>query len=87
MAEPASHERLSALDAAFLGVEDRCSHMHIGSVATFDATPLGPGGAIDPDRVRHLVEAALAMVPRYHQRVETVPLLGHPVWWTTRRST
>jgi len=80
MSEPTYHERLSALDAAFLGVEDRCSHMHIGSVATFDASALGPGGALDLDRVRHLVEAALAIVPRYRQRVETVPLLGHPVW-------
>jgi diacylglycerol O-acyltransferase len=80
MTEPTFHERLSALDAAFLGVEDRCSHMHIGSVATFDATALGAGGALDLDRVHHIVEAALAMVPRYRQRVETVPLLGHPVW-------
>lgn len=37
MAPEARHERLSALDATFLGIEDRCCHMHIGSVGVFEA--------------------------------------------------
>ena len=52
MARDTHHERLSSLDATFLGVEDRCSHMHIGSVGVFEG---GPGGGIDLDRVHHLV--------------------------------
>ena len=52
MARDAHHERLSSLDATFLGVEDRCSHMHIGSVGVFEA---GPGSAIDLERVHHVV--------------------------------
>jgi diacylglycerol O-acyltransferase len=77
MAPEAHHERLSSLDATFLGVEDRCSHMHIGSVGVFEGAP---GGAIDLERVHHLVSVALDGVPRYRQRVETIPFLGHPVW-------
>ncbi len=77
----AHHERLTALDATFLGVEDRCSHMHIGSVGVFEAGPAaGPGGSLDFDRIRRLVSVVLDGVPRYRQRVETMPLLGHPVW-------
>jgi diacylglycerol O-acyltransferase len=73
----AQHERLSSLDATFLAVEDRCSHMHIGSVGVFEGSP---GGAVDLERVHHVVSVALDGVPRYRQRVETMPLLGHPVW-------
>jgi WS/DGAT/MGAT family acyltransferase len=55
--------------------------MHIGSVGVFEAgQAAGPGGAIDIDQIRHLVAVALDGVPRYRQRVETIPLLGHPVW-------
>lgn len=81
MARDTHHERLSALDATFLGVEDRCSHMHIGSVGVFEPAPASnPRGAIDLDRVRHLVSVVLEGIPRYRQRVETIPLFGHPVW-------
>jgi diacylglycerol O-acyltransferase / wax synthase len=81
MAPDSHYERLSALDASFLDVEDRCAHMHIGSVAIFESGPAtGPGRGIDPESVHHLVSVALEGVPRYRQRVETMPLLGHPVW-------
>jgi diacylglycerol O-acyltransferase / wax synthase len=81
MARGVHHERLSALDATFLRVEDRCSHMHIGSVGVFEPGPAtGPGGAIDLGRARHLVSVALDGLPRYRQRVEMTPLFAHPVW-------
>jgi WS/DGAT/MGAT family acyltransferase len=81
MARDAYCERLSALDATFLAIEDRCSHMHIGSVGVFEAEPsMSPGGALDPERIHALVSVVLDGVPRYHQRVETSPILGHPVW-------
>ena len=74
-------ERLSALDASFLELEDANAHMHIGAVALFEAGPLsGPGGGVDIDRIRHLIEAGLYRIPRYRQRLARVPLLGHPVW-------
>ena len=75
------YERLSALDAAFLGVEDQNAHMHVGAVSLFPATPLlGRDGTLDMDRVRSVVEAGLHRVPRYQQKLTTVPVFGYPVW-------
>ena len=68
-------QRLSALDAAFLEVEDAVSHMHIGSIALF-AGPLPP-----QERLRAMVLAKLPLVPRYRQVVRSVPFgVGRPVW-------
>ena len=75
------YERLSALDATFLAVEDDNAHMHVGAVALFDAAPLtGADGYIDMDRIRRVVEVGLHRVPRYQQRLSTIPLFGYPVW-------
>jgi hypothetical protein len=61
MARDAHHERLSSLDATFLGVEDRCSHMHIGSVGVSDLRR----GDRDVDRTTApLVASALLAAPR-----------------------
>src|SRR5438552_13959531 len=68
-------ERLSTLDALFLELEDRTTHMHVGAVAVFE-------GAAPPyaDLLR-LVESRLDRVPRYRQRVQFVPFKqGRPVW-------
>ena len=69
-------DRLSPLDASFLYIEDDgVSHMHIASVAIFE----GPSPGIDA--VRRMVAGHLPLVPRYRQKVRTVPLdLGRPVW-------
>jgi hypothetical protein len=32
----ADYERLSAVDASFLGIEDESCHMHVGAVLMFD---------------------------------------------------
>jgi diacylglycerol O-acyltransferase len=75
------YERLSALDDSFLELEDANTHMHIGAVAIFDAGPLArPDGGLDVDRIRALMEASLHRVPRYRQRLESIPILKHPVW-------
>jgi WS/DGAT/MGAT family acyltransferase len=72
-------ERLSALDAAFLEVEDESCPMHVGAVAVFEAGPLArPDGGVDIERIHALVEGLL--VPRYRQRIARIPLTGHPVW-------
>jgi diacylglycerol O-acyltransferase len=68
-------DRLSPLDSSFLHVEDRVSHMHIGSVAVFE----GPEPPFE-DFVS-MVQGKLPLVPRYRQVVREVPLqLGRPVW-------
>jgi len=68
-------ERLSTLDALFLDLEDRTSHMHVGAVAVFEGPP-------PPYRdLLALIGARLESVPRYRQRVQFVPLRqGRPVW-------
>src|SRR5258708_35817325 len=73
--DTAWYERLSAIDSLFLELEDRTSHMHVGAVATFEGPP--PPYA---DFLR-LIDARLEHVPRYRQRVMSVPAkAGRPVW-------
>src|SRR3954471_8727354 len=68
-------ERLSTLDALFLELEDRSTHMHVGAVALFDGKPPPYGDFLA------LIEARLDRVPRYRQRVVFVPFRqGRPVW-------
>ena len=68
-------ERLSTLDALFLELEDRTTHMHVGAVAVFEGKP-------PPYRdLLALIGARLDNVPRYRQRVVFVPFRqGRPVW-------
>ena len=68
-------ERLSALDAEFLHLEDDVAHMHIAGACVFADPP--PSF----DDLRRLVAAKLHLITRYRQRVRTVPFeLGRPVW-------
>lgn len=75
------YERLSALDASFLDIEDENSPMHVGAVAVFGPGPLQPaetGGVFDIERFRHFVESVLH--PRYRQRVVRMPFTGARMW-------
>jgi diacylglycerol O-acyltransferase / wax synthase len=68
-------ERLSALDTEFLHLEDGISHMHIAGLSVFGGSP--PTEA----ELRALLASKLHLIPRYRQRVRSVPLeLGRPVW-------
>ncbi len=68
-------EKMSALDASFLDVEDAVSHMHIGSIVIFEGPP-PPHEAL-----RSMVLAKLPLVPRYRQVVRAIPLsIGRPHW-------
>ncbi|GGL28635.1 wax ester/triacylglycerol synthase family O-acyltransferase [Phycicoccus endophyticus] len=70
-------DRLSALDASFLRLEDATTPMHVGSVMVFDV----PDTGFDYERLVDLISERIAHVPRYRQRVRTVPLgIGPPVW-------
>ena len=66
------YDRLSALDATFLSIEDRDAHMHVGSVSRLDAKPFRTGaGGLDFERI----EQALTQV------IQTYPRLRQKVWW------
>ncbi|MFC4906640.1 WS/DGAT/MGAT family O-acyltransferase [Actinomadura gamaensis] len=66
---------MSGLDASFYLLEDENTPLHVASVVVFE----GPAPSYG-DLIRQIV-ARLPLVPRYRQRVRSVPLhLGRPVW-------
>ncbi len=68
-------DRMSPLDATFLYLEDDVTQLHIGSCAVF-AGPVPPYLELVA-----LIASKLPSIPRYRQRVRTVPAsLGRPVW-------
>ena len=68
-------QRLTATDASFVVQERGPSHMHIGGVMIFEGPP-PPYQAL----LRH-IEARLALVPRYRQRLLLPRLeMGRPLW-------
>jgi diacylglycerol O-acyltransferase len=74
------YERLSNLDASFLALERRSTHMHVGAVAIFGPGPHTSDTGVDITTLRKLIESRLDSIPRYRQRLATVPVEGHPVW-------
>lgn len=68
-------DRLTALDASFLHLEDAAAHMHVASVMTFEGEP-------PPyDDLLESIERRLHLVPRYRQRLAYVPFgQGRPKW-------
>ncbi|HVN87915.1 MAG TPA: wax ester/triacylglycerol synthase family O-acyltransferase [Candidatus Binatia bacterium] len=77
----ANYQRLGALDASFLGIEDESCHMHVGGVLIFDAAPLQlADGAIDIERIRRAIHARLHLVPRFRQRLAYIPYEQIPIW-------
>ena len=77
----AHYERLSALDASFLEIEDVASHMHVAATLVFDAAPLRSAhGGVDMERIRAYIASRLHLIPRYRQRIAYVPFERHPVW-------
>ena len=75
------YDRLTAFDATFLDIEDENVHMHVGSLSIFEGGELfRDDGGLDFARIRRLAEPGLARNRRFRQRLERVPMLGHPVW-------
>ena len=70
-------DRLNPLDAVFLDAEDEDRHtsMAIASIAVFE----GPSPSYE--EVLASLAGRLPLVPRYRQKIRTVPFrLGRPVW-------
>ena len=72
----ANPDRLTALDTAFLHLEDdSTAHMHVASVMVFEGT-----APTQAELVQHVL-GRLHLVPRYRQRLAYVPFSqGRPVW-------
>jgi WS/DGAT/MGAT family acyltransferase len=76
-----SFERLSFLDTSFLALETPSTHMHVGSVLTFDASTLSDEhGGLDIDLIRDYIRGRLHMATRYRQRLAWIPIEQYPVW-------
>lgn len=70
-------DRLSALDASFLYLEDASTPMNVGGVAIFRP----PAEGFNHERLVALIRRRIAFVPRYRQRVREVPFgISRPVW-------
>jgi WS/DGAT/MGAT family acyltransferase len=68
-------EWMSPIDSSFLHVENATTPMHIGGVSIFEGPP--PPFA----ELRAMVAGKLDLVPRYRQKVRSVPLaVAPPVW-------
>ncbi|MDQ3940275.1 MAG: wax ester/triacylglycerol synthase family O-acyltransferase, partial [Actinomycetota bacterium] len=71
----ARYKRLSVLDEMFLHLEGPNTHMHVGAAITFEGPPPDFEEFLESARTR------LQKVPRFRQKLATVPLgLGRPVW-------
>lgn len=75
-------DHLSALDASFLAAERQGLPLHIGGLARFEADPLvDDAGRLRIDEIRALVDAHLAAIPRFRQRLcPTLGGLALPGW-------
>ena len=72
-------DRLSTVDASFLRVESPTAHMHVGWLSVVDRPP---GMAVlEAAALRTRLAARLPLVPRFRQRIVSMPLgMGEPVW-------
>jgi len=76
-----AYERLPVRDRAFLVFETGVTPMHLGGAMIFDAGPLATSGrGVDVGRIRARIGSRLHLVPRYRQRLATIPIAGQPIW-------
>jgi diacylglycerol O-acyltransferase len=70
-------ERLSSADVSFFYLEGRTSPQHVGGLAIFQP----PADGFDYDRLVRLLEERISLVPRYRQKMRSVPgHIANPVW-------
>jgi diacylglycerol O-acyltransferase len=70
-------DRLSPIDVSFLSMETSTTPMHVGGVCVFQPPP----GGFDYDTLVELISSRIPLVPRYRQKVQSVPgHLANPVW-------
>jgi WS/DGAT/MGAT family acyltransferase len=68
-------QHLTVLDEMWLHLEGPDTHMHVGAVVIFE------GPSPDYEEFKDMIGRRLQMVPRFRQRIATVPFgLGRPVW-------
>src|SRR5881396_3120822 len=74
MSQAPNGSRMTSLDAAFYHLERTGQLLHVGGVYTVE-------GAIDFERLLTDLAGRMHLIPRYTERVVSVPLnLAHPTW-------
>ena len=69
------------MDASFLIFETPNGPLHVAATVVYEAGPLKTeGGGIDVDAYRRAIAAILPRVPGYRQKLQWIPVVGHPVW-------
>jgi WS/DGAT/MGAT family acyltransferase len=76
-----AYDRLTALDHSFLLFEKPNAYMHVASTQIFEMGPLRtPDGGVDAEAIKRAVADSLHRIPRYRQKLMTIPIEGRPVW-------
>lgn len=75
------YERLTAMDTSFLVLEKPWSPLHVSATLIYEAGPLANAdGGIDIAAYRAATDSVLHLIPRYRQKLQWIPIAGHPVW-------
>jgi WS/DGAT/MGAT family acyltransferase len=73
-------DRLTALDANFLFLEQPSVHMHVAGLSILDPSTR-PDGALKYEHLAELITQRIHLVPRFRQKAVFVPFnAGRPVW-------
>jgi WS/DGAT/MGAT family acyltransferase len=76
-----AYEQLSAQDNMFLVTETPETPMHIAAVMILESGPMKTAeGGIDIGRYKQAIEGILHKIPRYRQKVRSLPMETLPVW-------
>lgn len=76
-----TYERLSRLDESFLAFEKPNTYMHVAMLCVFDGGSLcRPRGGLDMQRIKTHLGSRLSEVPRYRQRLCTIPIVDQLAW-------
>lgn len=75
-------DRLGAIDATYLDIEDARIPLHVASIGIFERAGLcDRDGHVRLDEIRARIDARLDLLPRLRQRVVEVPFgIARPVW-------
>ena len=72
--------QLTSVDAQFLALESARQTGHVAGLAILD-TSTAPGGSLDPNDIKRLMEERLPLLPPLRWRLREIPLsLDYPFW-------
>ena len=76
-----AYDRLSVVDNSFLAIEGPNNHQHVAAAMVLDARPVSrPDGGLEIETIRTYIASRLHLIPRYRQKLTTIPLGNRLVW-------